>query len=224
MPATVDPAQALMPAVILISGAGSNMQAIAQKAVRRELPIEVRAVVSDRADAAGLEKARALGIPTEVLSPRHYADRASYDAALADVIEKHAPGLLILAGFMRILSSAFVQRFAGRALNIHPSLLPKFPGLHTHRRVLEAHEHEHGASVHFVTEELDGGPVIVQARVPVLPADDEASLGARVRVQEHRIYPAAVDWFARGRLTLQHHKACFDGQALDTPILVEITS
>jgi phosphoribosylglycinamide formyltransferase-1 len=221
MPATLDPAPALMPAVILISGAGSNMQAIARKAASGELPIEVRAVVSDRADAAGLEKACALGIATEVLSPRSYTDRASYDAALADVIDKRMPGLLILAGYMRILSSAFVQRFAGRALNIHPSLLPKFPGLYTHRRALEAHEHEHGACVHFVTEDLDGGPVIVQARVPVLPTDDEATLAARVRTQEHRIYPAAVDWFARGRLKLQDGKACFDGQALDTPLLLK---
>jgi phosphoribosylglycinamide formyltransferase-1 len=221
MPATVEPTQALMPTVILISGAGSNMLAIAQRAARGELPIDVRAVISDRADAAGLEKARALGIATEVLTARNYGDRASYDAALADLIEKHAPRLLILAGFMRILSSDFVQRFMGRTLNIHPSLLPKYRGLHTHRRVLEALEQEHGASVHFVTEELDGGPVIVQARVPVLPTDDEASLTARVRVQEHRIYPAAVDWFARGRLALKDGKAWLDGQALAAPVLYE---
>jgi phosphoribosylglycinamide formyltransferase-1 len=197
------------------------MQAIAQRAAHGELPIDVRIVVSDRADAAGLAKAQALGIDTQVLAPRDYADRASYDAALAELIEKHAPHLLILAGFMRILSSNFVQRFAGRTLNIHPSLLPKYPGLHTHRRVLEARDREHGASVHFVTEELDGGPVIVQARVPVLPTDDEATLSARVRVQEHRIYPAAVEWFARGRLALTAGKVWFDGRPLHSPLLLE---
>jgi phosphoribosylglycinamide formyltransferase-1 len=221
MPATLEPPQALMPAVILISGAGSNMEVIAQRAVRRELPLDIRAVISDRADAAGLEKASALGIETAVLPARGYTNRASYDAALADLIDEHAPRLLVLAGFMRILSSDFVQRFIGRMLNIHPSLLPKYPGLYTHRRALEAHEREHGASVHFVTEELDGGPVIVQARVPILPGDDEAMLAARVRAQEHRIYPAAVDWFARGRLALADGKAWFDGHALDTPILLE---
>jgi len=221
MPATLEPAQALMPTVILISGAGSNMQAIAQRAALGELPIDIRAVVSDRADAPGLAKASALGIHTEVLAPRGYADRTSYDAALTDLIERHAPRLLILAGFMRILSSPFVRRFLGRTLNIHPSLLPKYPGLHTHRRVLEAHDHEHGASVHFVTEELDGGPIIVQARVAVLPTDDATTLAARIRGLEHRIYPAAVAWFANGRIELTDGKVWFDGQPLQTPIVLE---
>lgn len=221
MPATLDPAQALMPAVILISGAGTNMLAIARRAASGELPIEIRSVVSDRADAGGLGKARALGIATNVLKPGQFPDRPSYDAALADLIDEHAPGVVILAGFMRILSSAFVQRFMGRTLNIHPSLLPKFPGLHTHRRVLAAHEREHGASVHFVTEDLDGGPVIAQARVPVMPTDDEVSLAARVLDQEHRIYPAAIDWFARGRFALREGKAWLDGRVLAGPVLFE---
>ncbi len=141
-----------------------------------------------------------LGVPAQALDAAGTADRAAYDRTLAAAIGECSPSLIVLAGFMRILSAPFVARFAGRILNIHPSLLPKFPGLHTHRRALEAHEAEHGATVHFVTEQLDGGPPIIQARVAVRPDDDEASLAARVQAQEHRIYPLAVRWFCEGRL------------------------
>jgi len=155
-----------------------------------------------------------------VLEARDFPDRVAYDHALADLVERYAPGLVVLAGFMRILDASFVDRFAGRMLNIHPSLLPRHRGLHTHRRVLEAGEHEHGASVHFVTRELDGGPVVIQAVVPVLPGDDEAALAARVLAQEHRIYGRCIGWFASGRLSFRDGAALLDGRRLDTPIKV----
>jgi len=155
---------------------------------------------------------------------RQYADRAAFDAALGNVIAGYAPALIVLAGFMRILGAPLVERFAGRMLNIHPSLLPKYPGLHTHRRVLEAGDAEHGASVHFVTTELDGGPVVLQARVPVLPGDDEAMLAQRVLVQEHRIYPLVIRWFAEGRLRFDDGVVRFDGQPLAAPLFVNGTA
>jgi phosphoribosylglycinamide formyltransferase-1 len=217
----MNPAANLLPVVALISGRGSNLRAIAERAGSGDLPIEIRAVVSDRADAAGLAWAQQAGLRTAVLSPRQFPDRDSYDQALADLVAGFEPGLVVLAGFMRILGPAFVDRFAGRTLNIHPSLLPTYRGLNTHRRVLEAGESLHGASVHFVTRELDGGPVVLQARVPVLSSDDEATLAARVLHQEHRIYPQAVGWFARGRLRLVDGAAWLDGRPLDTPVLVE---
>lgn len=187
--------------VALVSGGGSNLQALID-AQTAGLPFRIVAVVSNRADALGLDRARRHGIPAEILSHRDYPDRASYDADLQRLIDRHDPGLVVLAGFMRILTPEFVNRYRGRMLNIHPSLLPKFRGLYTHQRALDAGETEHGASVHFVTAELDGGPIILQARVPVLPEDDAATLAARVLEQEHRIYPAAVGWFAAGRLRL----------------------
>ena len=187
--------------VALVSGGGSNLQALID-AQAAGLPFRIVAVVSNRADALGLDRARRHGIPAEILSHRDYPDRASYDADLQRLIDRHDPGLVVLAGFMRILTPEFVNQYRGRMLNIHPSLLPKFRGLHTHQRALDAGETEHGASVHFVTAELDGGPVILRARVPVLPEDDAATLAARVLEQEHRIYPAAVGWFAEERLRL----------------------
>jgi phosphoribosylglycinamide formyltransferase-1 len=210
-----------LPVVALISGRGSNLRAIAERASAGDLPIEIRAVVSDRTDAAGLEWARQAGLRTAALSPRGFPDRDSYDRALAELVESVEPGLVILAGFMRILGPAFVDRFAGRMLNIHPSLLPAYRGLHTHRRVLEAGDSVHGASVHFVTRELDGGPVVLQARVPVCSGDDEATLAARVLRQEHRIYPEVVGWFARGRLRLADGAAWLDGRRLDVPVLAQ---
>ena len=177
----------LLRVVVLVSGRGSNLKAIAARADAGELPVRIEAVVSDRADAGALEWARARGLAVSVLSPRDFADRETYGRALGDIVESHTPQLVVLAGFMRILSDEFVLRFAGRMLNIHPSLLPKYPGLHTHRRALAAGEREHGASVHFVTPELDGGPVVLQARVPVLPGDDAESLAARVLREEHVI-------------------------------------
>src|SRR5688500_3579563 len=207
-----------LPIAILISGRGSNMRAIAERAAAGALPVEVRVVVSDRADAAGLDVARAMGIPTETLSARDFPDRTSFDRALAAVVARHEPQLIVLAGFMRILTTEFIAPFAGRIMNIHPSLLPKYRGLHTHRRVLEAKDALHGVSVHFVTEELDGGPVVLQAEVPVLPDDSETTLSARVQQAEHRIYPQAIDWFARGRLLLKDGRAWLDGKPLDAPV------
>ncbi len=185
--------------VILISGRGSNMQVIAEAG----LPVRVAAVISNRADAAGLEWAAKRGIATQMVDHRGFAGRDAFDAALADAIEAHRPDLVVLAGFMRILGEAFVTRFAGRMLNIHPSLLPSFPGLHTHRRAIEEGVKVHGTTVHFVTPALDHGPIVIQAAVPVLPDDDEDSLAERVLEAEHRIYPQAVRWFAEDRLVIR---------------------
>lgn len=185
--------------VILISGRGSNMEAI----VRARIPgVRIAAVISNRPGAGGLDFARANGIDAEVVDHTAYADRASFDAALAACIDAHAPDLVVLAGFMRVLTEGFVRRYEGRLLNIHPSLLPAFPGLHTHRRALEAGVKVHGATVHFVTAELDDGPIVVQAAVPVRADDDEAALAARVLTREHLIYPQAVRWFAEDRLVI----------------------
>jgi len=188
--------------VILISGRGSNMEALIRARDQGQLPANIAAVISNRPDAAGLATAAAAGIATSVLDHRSFADRDRFDAALAETIDRHAPDLVILAGFMRILGEAFVRRYEGRLLNIHPSLLPAFPGLHTHRRALEEGVRIHGCTVHFVTPALDHGPVVIQAAVPVLDGDDEASLAARVLVQEHRILPRAVRWFVEDRLSL----------------------
>lgn len=210
-----------LPIVVLISGRGSNMLAIARAAVSGQLPVEVRAVISDKADAPGLASAAELNIPTRTLSPREFADRDTYDAALADLVASFDPGLVVLAGFMRILSPRFIDRFADRIFNIHPSLLPKYRGLHTHRRVLEAKECDHGVSVHLVTHDLDAGPVIIQACIAVRPDDTEASLSARVQRQEHRIYPQAIDWFARGRLAIDNGRVYLDGRLLEKPVVID---
>jgi phosphoribosylglycinamide formyltransferase-1 len=191
-----------LPVVVLISGSGSNLQALIDGQLAGTLPIDIRAVISNRADALGLQRAQRAGLTAQVLSHRDFPTREAYDAELLALIDGFAPGLVVLAGFMRILTPAFVKHFHGRLFNIHPSLLPKFPGLHTHQRAIDAGEREHGATVHFVTEELDGGPAVLQARVPVLPNDDAETLAARVLEQEHRIYPLAVRWFAEGRLRL----------------------
>ena len=217
----MNPAAERLPVVVLISGRGSNLEVIAEHARRGDLPVEVRAVVSDRDDAPGLQWARNAGLACAALPPQRFPDRQSYDRALADLVEGFGPGLVVLAGFMRILGPDFVDRFTGRMLNIHPSLLPRHRGLHTHRRVLDAGEREHGASVHFVTRELDGGPVVLQARVPVRDGDDEASLAARVLVQEHRIYPRVVAWFASGRLRFKDGSAWLDARRLDEPLVME---
>jgi phosphoribosylglycinamide formyltransferase-1 len=203
--------------VILISGRGSNMRVLIEHS--RDAPMYVVSkVFSDQPEAAGLDVARSMGVPAQALAPDRGADRAAYERELAAAITGCSPSLVVLAGFMRVLSADFVSRFDGRILNIHPSLLPKFPGLHTHRRALDAGEPEHGATVHFVTEQLDGGPPIIQARVAVEPGDDEASLAARVQAQEHRIYPLAVKWFCEGRLRYAQGKAWLDGRALQQPV------
>ncbi|WP_305823303.1 phosphoribosylglycinamide formyltransferase [Massilia brevitalea] len=189
--------------VILISGRGSNMEAVVRTARSEGWPARVAAVISNRADAGGLAFAQAHGIPTAVVPSKNYPDRASFDAALQHEIDRFAPDLVVLAGFMRILTAPFVAHYEGRMLNIHPSLLPAHPGLDTHRKCLEAGEREHGATVHFVTAELDHGPVVAQARVPVLPGDTEASLAARVLLEEHKLYPYAVRLFIEDRLSIE---------------------
>ncbi len=190
--------------VILISGRGSNMEAI----VRAHIPgARISAVISNRPDAAGLTFARNNEIAAEALDHRDFPDRDAFDAALAAAIDRYAPDLVILAGFMRVLGSDFVKHYEGRMINIHPSLLPSFPGLHTHRRALESGAMLHGATVHFVTNDLDCGPIIVQAAVSVSPNDDESALAARVLEQEHRIYPQAVKWFVDGRICLSGQRA-----------------
>jgi phosphoribosylglycinamide formyltransferase-1 len=185
-----------MSVAILISGRGSNMRALV------EAGIPVAAVVSNEASAAGLEFARARHLPTAVVAHTAYPSRAAFDDALAAEIDRFGPKLVVLAGFMRILTPAFVRRYERRLLNIHPSLLPAFPGLHTHARALAAGVKIHGATVHFVTPELDHGPIVIQAAVPVRSGDDEAALAARVLVQEHHIYPEAVRWFLDGKLAI----------------------
>ena len=206
-----------LPVVVLISGGGTNLQALIDAAAA-DFPFEVRAVVSNRPDAFGLQRAQRAGIHTAVLDHKVFPDRESFDAALAQLIDGYAPGLVALAGFMRILTPGFVRHYQGRMLNIHPSLLPKFQGLHTHERAIAAGEREHGASIHFVTEELDGGPVILQARVPVLAGDDPDTLAARVLTREHQIYPLAVRWFAENRLRLDGRQIWLDGAPLDQPV------
>lgn len=186
------------------------MCSILDAIVSGELPANVAAVIANRPEAAGLETARARGIPVRLVDHRHYADRAAFDAALAETIDAFAPDLVVLAGFMRILTPDFVQRYRGRMLNIHPSLLPLFTGLHTHRRALEAGVRVHGCTVHFVTPELDHGPIVIQAAVPVLDGDDESALASRVLAQEHVIYPLAIRWFVEGRLHLLDGKAKLD--------------
>jgi phosphoribosylglycinamide formyltransferase 1 len=206
------------PIVILISGRGSNMRALIERSRSDQSAYAVAAVISDRPDAGGLEAARSLGAETRTIPAPKGMERAAYDALLAPVIEEYSPALIVLAGFMRILSGQFVQRFAGKILNIHPSLLPKYTGLHTHQRALDARETEQGVTVHFVSEQLDGGPRVLQARVAVLPGDTEAVLSQRVLAQEHIIYPLAVNWFCQGRLRWAGGKAWLDGKPLDEPV------
>ena len=194
------------------------MRAIVERSREAAACYRVTKVFSDQPHAAGLRLAAEFGIPAQALAADPGVDRTAYDAALAAAIQDSAPSLIVLAGFMRILSAQFVAGFSGRILNIHPSLLPKFPGLHTHRRVLDAHEPQHGATVHFVTEQLDGGPPVIQARVAVAAQDDEVSLAARVQTLEHRIYPLAVRWFCEGRLHFAGGQAWFDGKALREPV------
>lgn len=189
--------------VILLSGRGSNMQAIVERCGAEGWPARVVGVVSNRADAAGLSWAAERGIATAVVDHKAFATREAFDAELARVIDLWGPDLLVLAGFMRILGVGFVRHYEGRMINVHPSLLPAFTGLHTHRRAIEAGCKLAGATVHFVTAELDHGPIIAQATVPLLPGDDEQALSARVLVQEHRLYPLAVRWFVEGRLKIE---------------------
>ena len=198
--------------VVLISGRGSNLQSIIDKALDGSLPVEVRAVISNEPDAFGLERARRAGIATRVLNHRDFKSREDFDDALMALVDGFEPGLVVLAGFMRILTPGFVTHYAGRLMNIHPSLLPLFPGLDTHQRAIDAGVKEHGVSVHFVTPSLDGGPIIIQARVPVRKDDDAETLAARVLEQEHVVYPKAIGWFAEGRLSIDGDRVRLDGQ------------
>ena len=189
--------------VVLISGRGSNLSAILNAAQAPDYPAVIAGVVSNKADAHGLQLARDAGIAVSVVSNADYPDRTAYDAALQRAVDAYAPDLVVLAGFMRILTPGFVTHYAGRMINIHPSLLPSFTGLHTHQRALDAGVRLHGCTVHFVTAELDHGPIIAQAAVPVCDGDDARSLAARVLTVEHRLYPQAVRWFAEGRLRIE---------------------
>jgi phosphoribosylglycinamide formyltransferase-1 len=208
--------------VVLISGRGTNLRAILDATDRGQLAIVVRAVISNNPQAEGLRYARTAGIATEVIDHRDYAERAEFDRALMRAIDRYQPRLVALAGFMRILGAEFIRHYAGRLMNVHPSLLPEFKGLNTHARALQAGATEHGASIHFVTNDLDGGPAIVQARIGVRPDDSVDTLAARVLEQEHRIYPLAIGWFVANRLTLRDGRVLLDGavrpeQGFDSP-------
>lgn len=198
--------------VVLISGNGSNLQALMDHCSK--VHCQFTGVISNKADAYGLQRAAAAGVPSQVVDHREYPDRESFDKEMIRVIDAFQADLVVLAGFMRILSPGFVQHYQGRLLNIHPSLLPDYKGTHTHQRALDAAETEHGVSVHFVTEELDGGPVIRQAVIPINADDTADSLAARVAIEEHKIYPEVVNWFAAGRLVMKDGNAWLDGERL----------
>jgi phosphoribosylglycinamide formyltransferase 1 len=212
-------ARARLPVAVLISGGGSNMAAIARACAQGLIGAQVVHVIADRAGAGGIALARSLGLKTTLVESCRYASREAHEQAIAELIGQTGADLIALAGYLRVLSAPFVRQYTGRMLNIHPSLLPKFKGLHTHRRALEAGEQEHGASVHFVTAELDGGPLICQARVAVLPDDSEQTLAARVLTREHRIYPKTIGLIADGRLSLSGDRVLYDGQPLSTPLI-----
>jgi phosphoribosylglycinamide formyltransferase 1 len=214
-------ARAPQPIVVLISGRGGNMRALVEHSRSGDAGYRVAMVVSDKPEAPGLAIARGFGIEARAMPAEKSVDRASYDRSLATAIDECKPALIVLAGFMRILSAEFVDRYAGRTVNIHPSLLPKHPGLHTHRKALTAQDSVHGATVHFVTAELDGGPAIIQARVAIEPGDDEATLAARVQTMEHRIYPLAVRWYCEGRLRCHAGRVWLDGEALSGPVIYD---
>jgi len=210
-----------LPFAVLISGRGSNMLALAQGASDGAIAGRVTLVISDRADAAGLVAAARRGLATRLIEPLRGVERAAFGLTLSDAIEQSGAELVALAGFMRILDAGFVQRWRGRLLNIHPSLLPAHRGLHTHRRVLAAGDRQHGCTVHFVTEELDAGPAVIQGRLPVCAGETEESLSARVQRLEHIIYPRAVGWFAAGRLTWKDETAWLDSRRLTDPVIEE---
>lgn len=210
-----------LPVAVVISGRGSNMEAIARASLAPGSSYQVVRVIADRETAPGLARAAALGIPTAVVPVKQFADRAAFDNALAAEIEASGARLVALAGFMRILSAGFVQRFAGRLLNIHPSLLPKYKGLDTHARAIAAGDSHHGASVHYVTAELDGGPVIIQGRLRLRPGDTPETVSARVHALEHIIYPHACSLIAKGRVECRGASVYFDGEPLAAPLLEE---
>ena len=200
--------------VVLISGSGSNLQALIDGQDNGSLPISIEAVISNKANAFGLERAAAAKIPTAVLDHKQFTDREHFDQALIKEIDQHQPELVVLAGFMRILTPEFVRHYRSKILNIHPSLLPKYQGLHTHQRALDAGDTVHGVTVHFVTEELDGGPPVIQASVPIYTKDSAATLAKRVQTQEHIIYPMAVKWFAKNQLSIKGQVVLLNGEPL----------
>ena len=198
--------------VVLISGSGSNLQAFIDAIAKESLSIEISLVISNKEGAFGLQRAQQAGISTAVIDHQAYADRASFDQMLMTAIDKAGADLVILAGFMRILTAEFVLHYANRLINIHPSLLPKYPGNNTHQRALDANDQRHGASVHFVVPEVDAGPIIIQGHMPILQSDNKNSLQQRIHKIEHVIYPTAVRWFADGRLTIRDHQVLLDGE------------
>ncbi|AEF54306.1 phosphoribosylglycinamide formyltransferase [Marinomonas posidonica] len=202
------------PVIVLISGSGSNLQALIDQSLQGKLDIDIKAVISNKADAFGLERAQKVGIPTHALDHKAFTSREAFDEALQQTIDQYQPKLVILAGFMRILTETFTKHYEGRMLNIHPSLLPKFKGLDTHQRAIDAKEQEHGVSVHFVSSELDAGAVIVQASTKIETDETASSLADKVHALEHVIYPLAVKWFSENRLTLKYGTAHLD----DTPL------
>lgn len=203
-----------LPLVILISGNGSNLQAIMDGCARGEINAEIRAVISNRASAQGLARARSAGIPTHVINHSDFQERRQFEVEMERLIDSYHPKLIVLAGFMRILTADFVNRYLGRLINIHPSLLPNFQGVNTHQRALDAGVKEHGVSVHFVTPELDGGPVIIRSALPIHHNDDAETLAQRLLIQEHLIYPKAIKWYADGRLALKNGQALLDNQPI----------
>jgi phosphoribosylglycinamide formyltransferase-1 len=212
-------AASVLPVVVLISGGGTNLQALLDDAAD-DAGYRIAGVISNRPGAFGLARATSAGVITQVIDHRTFANRATFDATLADAIDRMQPGLVVLAGFMRILTDAFVDRFAGRMINIHPSLLPAFQGLNTHQRALDAGVETHGASVHFVTSELDGGPVIAQVHVPVMPDDNAETLAARVLLREHELLPQVVRWFAADQLSLRGEQVWLHGTPISEPVLL----
>lgn len=205
--------------IVLISGSGTNLQAFIDQTASGDIELDLGLVFSNRPDAFGLSRAEQAGIPTACIEHGDFADRESFDRAVAATLDEHEPKLLVLAGFMRILSPWFVKHYEGRILNIHPALLPAYPGLDTHQRVLDAGERWHGSTVHFVTEELDGGPRILQGRLAVDPNETADALCARVQAVEHRIYPEAANWFGQGRLEMRDGKAWLDNKPLEEPVV-----
>ena len=207
--------------VVLISGSGSNLQAIIDHIEAKKLDVNIALVLSNRADAYGLQRAKKADIASKVIEHTQFDTRELFDRAMISVIDTHRPDLIVMAGFMRILSNEFIEHYAGRMINIHPSLLPEYKGLHTHRRVLADKGSQHGATVHYVTAELDSGAAILQGRVPVLPGDDESSLQQRVHRIEHVIYPEVIKWFSQGRLSNRGHQVYLDNKRLDQPIVID---
>jgi len=200
--------------VVLISGNGTNLQAIIDQVRANKLPVKIAAVISDRPQAYGIRRAERANIPVHVVDYKNYQAREAFDATLMQTIDAYAPDLLVLAGFMRILTDTFVNHYAGRMINIHPSLLPKYQGLQTHQRAIDEGETEHGASVHYVTPELDAGPVIIQASVPILRRDTSDTLAQRVHQVEHQIYPLAIKWIASGQVTFRNGQVYYDGKPI----------